>query len=1054
MKTILGIFVVGVMVGLAGAEERRISMAGEWGVRLDEKKVGVEKKWFAQKIEGKIRLPGSTDEAGLGEKNTKPANFDGLSRVWVWVGPAWYQREVEISPEWSGKRVTLFLERCHWESRVWVDEKEVGMRDSLCVAHEYDLSGVMTPGKHRLTVRVDNSHKYNMGPDAHSTSEQTQTNWNGIVGKIELRATDPVWIESMRVYPNLEKKTAKVKVVIGNATGKKVDGTWAFNVHRRGSTNLVQMMPLKFEGAEGERVLQEWELAVGADMRLWDEFSPEIYDVEAELKAKAGEAAYSDATETSFGMRTLAVQGRQFAVNGKPVFLRGTLDCCIYPLTGYAPMDVEAWRKVFQVVKAYGLNHVRYHSWCPPEAAFEAADEAGILLHVEAPQWAFDVGKDAKRDAFIEEEVRRILDVYGNHPSFGMLCMGNELSGDLAFLSKLVKFGQQHDPRHLYTSSTGWSFVPENDYTVAMVRGVKGPGTEHDFRTEDAKLRSPVVSHEIAQWTVYPNLEEIRKYTGVTRARNFELVREDLRKKGMLDQAGDFLMASGKLSVLLYKEEMEVLLRTPKHGGFQLLDLHDFPGQGTALVGALDAFWESKGLVRPEEWRRFCSANVPVVRMKKRVWTTDEIFSATAEIAYYGGKTMEDAVGVWTVTDQGGKQVAGGELPGTMLTPGDLYLLGVMQTPLSKVAAPGKLMVRLGIKGTEIENSWEIWVYPASNDVPTPPGVVLTSKWEDAKAALAAEKRVLLLASPKELSGAIPGSFLPVFWSPIWFKGGAGTMSILCDPKHPALKAFPTEMHTNWQWWDLLKRSKTMVLDEMPAGMRPVVQMVDNFSRNHRLGNIFEAKVGTGKLLVCSIDLRSDLQNRPEARQLLRSLLGYVGTEEFSPKQDITIGALERMFAGSAIAKLIAKPGNVEGAMLRVKAAAKLVELRKSEPWKKEADLLMSRAAGFDYAVRGGTWKDEVGSTWHSGDNLEVTITLPKSFAGKVYVHLHDWNNQGRVAEIRFAGKELGTLDEYAGEGVWLGLPLTAKDTADGKVVLSVRPTRANAHVDEIIVVK
>ena len=265
---------------------------------------------------------------------------------------------------------------------------------------------------------------------------------------------------------------------------------------------------------------------------------------------------------------------------------------------------------------------------------------------------------------------------------------------------------------------------------------------------------------------------------------------------------------------------------------------------------------------------------------------------------------------------------------------------------------------------------------------------------------------------------------------------------------------FPTEMHTNWQWFDLLKRSKTMVLDEAPAGLRPIVQMVDNFSRNHRLGNVFEAKVGGGKLLVCSIDLQSDMDNRPEARQLLRSLIGYMGPSDFEPKQELGVGWLDKLFAGSAISKLMEEPRGVEGAVLRVKAAAKVAELNKAEPWRKEADEVMVKGEGFDYSVRGGTWKDNVGSTWHSGDNLEVTITCPKGFAGKVYVHLHDWNNQGRVAEVRFAGKELGTLDSYAGAGVWLGLGVRAADTAEGKVVLSVRPTRGNAHVDEIIVVR
>jgi len=1059
MRT-MGMWVNVVLVMLAATAcssgaDKSIPLAGEWAFKLDPGKVGVDEKWFAGNLPERVRLPGSTDENSKGEKNTKQPDFDGLSRVFVYVGPAWYQRDVEAPEAWKGKRITLSLERCHWETRLWVDGQAMGFQDSLCVPHEYDLSAALTPGRHKLTLRVDNSHKYNMGPDAHSTSEQTQTNWNGIVGKMELRATDPVWLDDVQIYPDTQKRTARVRIAIGNATGKGYEGALGVKVFTLDGKEVLAMEAVKF-AASAQRVEREYVLPIQDAIRLWDEFDPALYDWRLSLTSQANGAVYSDTRTIRTGLRSLGVaDGKQFSVNGRRIFLRGTLDCCIYPLTGYPPTDVEGWLRIIKIAKSYGLNHMRFHSWCPPEAAFAAADQLGFLFHVEAPQWVHDVGKDAKRDQFIEEEVRRILDTYGNHPSFGMLCMGNELNGEMSFLSKLVKFGQGHDPRHLYTSSTGWSFVPENDFTVAMVRGLRGPGTDHDFRDGDAKLKGPVVSHEIAQWTVYPNMGEIKKYTGVTRAHNFELIRDDLARRNMLDQARDFTLATGKLMVQLYKEEMEVLFRTPGHGGFQLLDLHDFPGQGTALVGALDAFWDSKGLIEPEQWRRFCSPSVPLLRMKKRVYTADEAFTAAAEIAHFGPADMNSATAVWTIKDEQGREVAGGTLPVRTLPTGKLLPLGNIEASLAKAEAPAKLTVSLAIKGTDIINDWEIWVYPAAKDVPVPAEVMVSRQWDDAtKAALAVGRRVMLQVSARDLAGSVPGSFTPVFWSPVWFKGGAGTMSILCQPKHPALAKFPTEMHTNWQWYDLLRRSRTMILDETPANFRPIVQMIDNFSRNHKLGSLFEARVGNGRLLVCSIDLHSDMDQRPEARQLLRSLLSYAASEEFRPGQELGGAFLDKLFGGSAMTKMMEEPGATENAVLRVKAAGNVTELSKSEPWKKEADQVLASQEGFGYSVRGGTWKDNVGSTWHSQDDLAVTITCPKGFTGKLYAHFHDWNNLNRVAEVFFQARNIGTLDSYAGAGVWLAFPVTAADSEKGKLVLSARPTHANAHMTQIVLVK
>lgn len=862
-----------------------ISLAGHWQFALDPKNVGVTEAWFGTSLPETVTLPGSTDENKKGAPNDRKPDMQRLSRLYEYTGPAWYERHIGIPTAWKGKRVVLFLERCHWETQVWLDGKPCGMRDSLCVPHVHELGTNLTPGPHRLVIRVDNTVKYNVGNWAHCITEETQTNWNGIVGRMELQATPLATISNVQVYPDTKAKTIKVKTLVHS--DKKQPIWLALGVYERGSSKLAQKIVLKSSGFTGEKTFEA--VMSMPNAKLWDEFSPNLYDLKAALASK--DSGF-DTFDTSFGMRDFAVRDKRFVLNGRKILLRGTLECCIFPRTGHPPTDVAAWLRIFKICKSYGLNHMRFHSWCPPEAAFAAADRMGFLLHVEAPLWAFDVGKDPARDKFIEDELRRIVDTYGNHPSFGMMCMGNELRGDPAWLQKLVLMGKKLDPRHLYTPSTAWSLGENDDYDVATVRGLHGPTTDADFRADDAKSKVPIISHELAQWAVFPNIAEIPKYNGVLRARNLELLRDNLSANHLLDQAGAFTRASGRLSLELYKEEIETMLRTPGHGGFQLLDMHDFPGQGTATVGILDAFWDPKGIIAPSAYRRFCGPTVPLLRMTKRTFTTDEMFGAAADVAHYGPKDIS-ASPTWSVTDAKGAVIASGALPGRKLPTGYLTELGAINVPLPKVDAPAKLTVTLSLKGTPISNEWHIWVYPADVAVAPPADVLVTTSPNEAVSALKQGRKVLVLASYESLVKSRPGSFLPVFWSPVLFATQANkSMGILCDPHHPALAGFPTDSYTNWQWYDLLENSRTMVLDGTPASFRPIVQVIDNFTKNQKLGNLLEAQVGDGRIIVCSIDLTTDLDKRPAARQLLRSIKLYMASTAFQPNQNLTFDQL------------------------------------------------------------------------------------------------------------------------------------------------------------------
>lgn len=385
--------------------------------------------------------------------------------------------------------------------------------------------------------------------------------------------------------------------------------------------------------------------------------------------------------------------------------------------------------------------------------------------------------------------------------------------------------------------------------------------------------------------------------------RNFEIFRDRLKQNGMLDQAGDFFRASGALAVLCYREDIEAALRTRGFGGFQLLDLQDFPGQGTALVGILDAFMESKGLIEPAKWRQFCCETVPLVRMSKYTWTVGETFNAKTQVAHFGSSDINNAVGVWILQNAKGNTLASGRLPAQNISQGTLASLGDINIPLKDVASPTKLKLTFAIEGTNFANSYNIWVYPDKADTSVG-NVIISRKYDDAtREALNIGKSVLLIPEANDLNNSLPGMFASDFWNYGMFKKLAeerkvpvapGTLGILCDPYHPAFADFPTEFHSNWQWFNLLRNSRTMILDAMPAGYRPIVQVIDNCERAKKLGNIFEVKMGKGKLLVCSINLPA-IQDKPEARQLLHSLLRYMNSNRFEPKttiDDTTLGRI------------------------------------------------------------------------------------------------------------------------------------------------------------------
>jgi len=920
-----------------------IPLSGEWKFRIDSLDQGIDRKWFSLDLEESVKLPGSMADNGKGnevgvntpwtgdivdrsyftdkkyERYRKPGNIKipfWLKPVKYYKGPAWYQKTVDIPAGWSGRRIVLFLERCHWESTVFVNEKRAGSQNSLATPHEYDITDLLLPGKNKITIRIDNRMVVPVGVNSHSVSDHTQSDWNGITGTISLIATSGVFIDDIKVFPDVVNQKARVIVNIGNRSavnfkGKLIIKSKVFNSSHE-QTQQRKIVTI-VTNSKQQQVVLDYKIR---NPQLWSEFSPSLYKLSADLEENG---KIINQRSVDFGMREFKANGTRFEVNGHPVFLRGTTECCIFPLTGYPPCDVNSWEKVLRTCKEYGLNHVRFHSYCPPEAAFIAADKLGIYFHIECSSWAnsegSSIGDGRSVDKFIYDESDRILREYGNHPSFCMLAYGNEPAGDnqKEYLGKLLTYWKSKDSRRVYTSAAGWPVIPENDYNLTpepriqqwgeglkSIINSKPPQTKFDYREVISRYKIPVVSHEIGQWCAYPDFKEIGKYTGILKPTNFEIFRETLQENNMGDESENFLMASGKLQALCYKAEVEAALRTPGFAGFQILQLHDFPGQGTALVGILNPFFESKGYISPEEFRMFCSPTVPLARMEKVVYTNRDVFKAALEISHFGEQPLKKAIVVSRILDSNSQIIIKDSTELEEISIGNCISAGSVSMDLSGVDSPGKFTLEVSVKNTPFRNTWNFWVYP-ENPGTDPEKVFITDRLDmKAENVLREGGSVLLLGYGKvgKTRGAeVAIGFSSIFWNTAWTSNQPPhTLGILCNPDHPVFREFPTEYHSNWQWWDPVTHSQAMIIDGFPPDLRPLIQPIDTWFENRRLALAFESKSIGGKLLICSIDMNDLNEDRVVSRQLLSSILKYMNSDDFNPKVEVSLGNIRELF--------------------------------------------------------------------------------------------------------------------------------------------------------------
>lgn len=851
----------------------KIDLSGQWQVKLDAEK----QETMPQAYPETMMLPGTTSAAGLGMPN--PAKETGrLTDAYRFEGAVWFMRTFTAG-DWTGEQTMLTLERTR-KTTVYLDGRPIGHQESLCTPHRYFLPPVHA-GEHTLVIRVDNTDYPTRG--GHLTSPDTQSNWNGITGEISLTVAHTL-LTDLTVRPDLRRGCLRVH---GHIIGAP-DGVAGIVLPGQ----MEHLLPYRRGVLDGECPLK-------GNEAFWDEAHPEIHTISIDLDG--------DVYETTFGLRDVRTLGRRLLINGRETFLRGKVDNLLYPKTGYTPTDVASWMTILGIAKEYGINHYRYHTACPPDAAFTAADLLGMYMAPELPFWGTvaeegEEGYDERERDFLFQEGFRILHEYGHHPSFLWLSLGNELWGSKDVLNRMMRAYREADDTKLYSSgANNYQFVPDvldeenvfvgvrlgrerlirgsyamcdapqgivqttapesvSNYDASIVPETLGQsgeagkvqiqyGTgvkEVDAQSTEAFIPDvPLISHEVGQYVFYPDFSEISHYTGPLKPRNIEAMRENLERAGLYGEHEAFFRQTGHLAVDCYKREIETLLRSREVSGFQLLDLQDYTGQGTALVGVLNALMENKGLISAEEWREFCAGTVVLGEFASFTGMMGEDIRFDVQISECDPEKQHTCIRC-TLMDGERELYACDVTPGarqgrltdavSVTFPAECYRDAMQERIM-------RLTVVLTLEdGTR--NHYPIWLIPPIDIRITREGIEKDGRMV---AFVSAEEKAdgAAIVVPSA-EGQLPAEYCTDFWCYPMFRSisesmgkpvPVGTMGLSIDTASPLLKRFAQEDYTTPVWYAILQ---TAHVQRLPADIHPAVQMIDNTERCARLGILYQ----------------------------------------------------------------------------------------------------------------------------------------------------------------------------------------------------------------------
>lgn len=878
---------------IASAPRDTISLRGDWNYTLNNVPPEVA-------AEGIINLPNTLDNSRKSVYNSREDNPMQWHQEFKFEGKARYKKTVEIPYHWQGKNITLFLERTK-PSQVYIDGIKAGFKTNISSSQKYDLTEFLFPGRHEIEIVVNNkdSLPHGVAKYSNASSDGSQTNWNGILGQIFLEAKNPFYLSHVRIEDREIKDSIPLTVFF------KGINTSSYELQLK-HKNEVYKVPLPINTDSLSVKIKV------ASQDLWSPRNPQLHDISLEMTDSLGNTL--DFLTITTGFRTFSTKNSDFLLNNEPLFLRGTINSGIFPETTYSPTDLNSWRNYFSVLKEYGFNHVRFNSWTPPEAAFIAADETGVMILAELPVWG-EIDRDLVfTNRFLSTEVEEIMANYNHHPSFVMFSPGNELWGDVSLMGEYMDKAKSLNPRILATHGSNvylglrgplagddfyigsrlddtsnsvlrgsfpFSEIPDGGYLNSHY-----PSSNFTFPSSEYILEIPVISHEVGQYQTYPDFSIIDKFKGNLKPDNLILLKQKADESGLSLKEEKFKEASGKWAAKLYRTEIETALRSPLISGFQINNIQDNPGQAVAMVGILDPFMESKGIIDPEDWKLWNDDVVILAEFPKFTFSAGEDMEVPIKVANYSGKPNSISKILWRIgSDSGIINVEEGR---GIIRAGKISL----KAPFLK--EPRELFLELeGDNG--IKNRYNFFVYP--QETKETKNIIITRELSIALQALEKGKKVLYFPDSKTVyRTSIDPLFVSDFWNfgtynkiskELKMNSSSGTLGLSIKDMHPSLKLFPTDKYTDWQWYEIIKNSRPLIIDRLPKSFEPIVEVIDNAERSYPLALVMEFKVGKGKVMVVSVDPEK-LQQSIEGKWFLQSIKEYMESKEFQPELELT----------------------------------------------------------------------------------------------------------------------------------------------------------------------
>lgn len=906
-------FLLLVMPTALAAERAHIELNGTWEFRLDPNDDGEVQAWHSADADypRSITVPGAWQAQGVGEPN-------GVIRH-DYAGPTWYRRTIDIPTAWRGKSIRLRIGGAHRYTRLYVNGQRIGKHRGFSAPFAFDVTGSVRPGEPNVfALRIENPGEVpREGPREQKPVHPTGMlnylgNWGGIYGNVRLEATDPVWIEHVYVRPDVDALVARFLVTVQNRGARAFAGDVQVSVSpRQRARSRLQVEP----GARAEV-----EIAVpmpGA--RLWSPDDPHLYTGAVTLEDR-GRAR--DRVDERFGMRQLTTRGNVLLLNGKPLFLRGYGDDNIEVLTGFPPASRDEYVQRLRQARDFGFNAMRFHSMTPAEEFFHAADEVGLFVMAELPA-AYTQYVLPHRD-FLRQELEAVVRTYRNHPSLLSVAFGNEFNLDwlgsdaerklfLDTVNDFYRLAKSLHPDGLFLSNDGYVMRPTD-----LVSHFGGPLPD-----------LPVVKHEFGgYYCSLPDTSLIDRFTGVVSPDWLQSKQQWAEQHGLADQYPRYVRNSQRLQQLGRKFQIERVRHQPGISGYHYWLIVDFPGgtgEGDSWEeGWFDYFWQPKGIT-PEDGRAINSAVLPLIDagVNDRTLWNDTPKTIGIVVSNFGDRDFAGAPLSWRLVADG-RTIGSGTSRidvgmGTVASVAQVTI----QPPPSDTAQKLELVVE--VNGTDT-NSWAFWSFPRSGVLKragtpvhsavkwagiqrlypfvqdgypaTADGLFITPVLDEpALEHLRRGGRVWLMAERGQTRARSESAFFPA-------SGGAlGTVI----QQHPALAGFPHEGLADLQFFNLLDGAVPQPLDTWKPGYEPIlggIRTTSSFLSKSkdlsRVGYVFEARVGEGRLLVTTVRLREHFDEAyPEAISLFDRLLRYATGGDFEPTVEVRQDQLQELMPSS-----------------------------------------------------------------------------------------------------------------------------------------------------------